>query len=78
MSTMDSSLRLLVEKWLGSNPAMPARVIRFGHIRLNRRRYVCVEALRPAGALTIYFFFHDDGMWCVYPPEVKRPTMRFS
>ncbi|MCP2091784.1 UNVERIFIED_ORG: hypothetical protein J2Y81_007890 [Paraburkholderia sediminicola] len=78
MSTMDSSLRSLVAKWLGSNPATPARVIRFGHIRSNRRRYVCVEALRPAGALTIYFFLHDDGMWCVYPPEVKRPTMNFS
>jgi hypothetical protein len=77
MSTMDSSLRLLIEKWLGSNPTMPARVIR-GHTHSNRRRYVCVEALRPTGALTIYFFRHDDGMWCIYPPEVKRPTMSFS
>jgi hypothetical protein len=78
MSTMDSSLRLLVEKWLGSNSAMPARVIRFGHIHSNQRRYVCVESLRPAGALTFYFFLHDDGIWCIYPPEVKRPTMSFS
>jgi hypothetical protein len=78
MSTMHSSLRFLIEKWLGYNPTMPARVIRFGHTHSDRRRYVCVETWRPTGALTIYFFRHDDGTWCVYPPEVKRLTMRFS
>jgi hypothetical protein len=75
MGTMNRSLRLLVEKWLGPTPVMPARVTRFGRMRSSQRRYVCVEVLRPAGALTIYFFLHDDGMWCVFPPAVERPVM---
>ncbi|MGF6536632.1 hypothetical protein P3T24_007643 [Paraburkholderia sp. GAS33] len=78
MSTMDRSLRSLVARWLGANPATLTRVVRFGHIRPNRRRYVCVETLRPTGALTIYFFLHDDGMWSVYPQEIERPSMSFS
>lgn len=78
MGTVDTPLRLLVEKWLGPTPAMPARVTRFGRMPSNRRRYVCVEALRPAGALAIYFFFHDDGAWRVFPPEVARPAMSVS
>ncbi|MGF6875100.1 hypothetical protein [Paraburkholderia sp. MM5477-R1] len=75
MSTIKSSLRLLVEKWLGPTAAMSARVTRFGRMRSNQRRYVCVEALRPAGTLAIYFFLHDDGVWCVFPPAVERPAM---
>jgi hypothetical protein len=78
MDAMDGSLRLLVEKWLGPTPAMPARVSRFGRMPSTQRRYVCVEALRPAGALIIYFFLHDDGKWCVFPPQVDRPVMSLS
>lgn len=76
MSTMNRSLRLLVEKWLGPTPAVPVRVTRFGRMSSNQRHYVCVEAMRPAGALAIYFFLHDDGVWCVFPPAVDRPAMR--
>ncbi|RQR43658.1 hypothetical protein DIE21_34930 [Burkholderia sp. Bp9140] len=75
MGAVDTSLRTLVEKWLGQTPAMPIRVTRFGRMPSNRRRYVCVEALRPAGVLAIYFFLHDDGAWYVFPPEVERPVM---
>jgi hypothetical protein len=75
MSTMNSSLRLLVEKWLGPNPAMAVRVTQFGRMSSNQRRFVCVEELRPTGKLAIYFFRHDDGVWCVFPPTVKRPAM---
>jgi hypothetical protein len=42
----------------------------------NQRRYVCVEAARPAGSLAIFFFRHDDGSWCVFPPATVRPAMR--
>ncbi|MGF6297757.1 hypothetical protein OKW43_008486 [Paraburkholderia sp. WC7.3g] len=48
---------------------------RFGRIPSSRRRYGYVEALLPAGALAIYFFLHDDGTWCVFPPAVERPAM---
>jgi hypothetical protein len=75
MGSGDRSLRLQVEKWLGPTPATPVRVTRFGRIPSSRRRYVCVEAFLPAGALAIYFFLHDDGTWCVFPPAVERPAM---
>jgi hypothetical protein len=78
MSTEHTPLRLLVEKWLGPTRVMPARVTRFGRIPSNRRRYVCVEVSRPAGALAVYFFLHDNGTWQVFPPEIERPAMRVA
>lgn len=76
MSTMNMSLRALVEKWLGPTPAITVRVTQFGRMASNKQRFVCVESLRPAGKLTIYFFLHDDGAWCVFPAAVKPPAMR--
>jgi hypothetical protein len=72
---MKGSLRSLVEKWLAPSPATPVRVTRFGRMRSSQRRYVCVEGLRPAGALAIYFFHHDDGEWRVFPPADECPAM---
>jgi hypothetical protein len=34
-----------------------------------------VEALRPGGLLSIFFFRHDDGSWNVFPPQAERPAM---
>jgi hypothetical protein len=78
MLNAEKSLRLMVEKWLAPNPAIPVRVTQFGFARSNHRRYVCVEALRPTGPVGIFFFRHGDGTWCVFPPEVKRPAMNAS
>jgi hypothetical protein len=75
MSTRERSLRVLVNKWLGCDPAAGARVTRFSHTRRKLWRYVCVEADRPSGKLSIVFFRHDDGSWCVFPPEIKRPAL---
>jgi hypothetical protein len=75
MNSRQSSLRLLVEKWLAPNPAIPIRITRFGRTRGSRRRYVCVEALHPSGALEIFFFHHEDGSWRVFPPSNERPAM---
>jgi len=75
MDSVDGSLRSLVEKWLGPAAETHVRVVGFGGLRLSRRRYVCVEASRPAGALAIYFFHHDGGTWCVFPPAPDRPAM---
>ena len=72
---VNRSLRLLVEKWLGLAPAIPANLTKFSRSRLNQRRYLCVEASWPAGTLTVYFFLHDDGTWRVFPPEAQRPAM---
>ncbi|MCP2091879.1 UNVERIFIED_ORG: hypothetical protein J2Y81_007985 [Paraburkholderia sediminicola] len=75
---MDRSLRLLVERWLGTAPATPARITRFDRMRSNQRRYVCVEALRQAVTLTVFFFVHDDGTWRVVPPYLGRSAMSTS
>jgi hypothetical protein len=75
MSLASGTLRLLVDKWLGPNPGTSVRVAGFGRLPSNRRRYVCVETLRSAGTLKIYFFLHDDGQWCVFPPSSERPAM---
>ncbi|REE06481.1 hypothetical protein B0G71_8156 [Paraburkholderia sp. BL27I4N3] len=72
MSSVERSLRLLVDKWVGLTPV---RVIRFGRTSSGQRRYVCVEALRSAGALEICFFLHGDGTWYVFPPAVDRPAI---
>ncbi len=76
MNTGQMSLRLLVEKWLAPTPAMPAHVTRFSRTSTNQKRYVRVEALHPTGLLSIFFFRHADGSWCVFPPDTERPTMR--
>jgi hypothetical protein len=75
MNTAEKSLRYLVEKWLAPNPAMPVRVIQFGRISVDKRRYVRVEAPAPSGSRAIFFFRHDDGNWCVFPPAIARPAM---
>jgi hypothetical protein len=75
MATPEKSLHWAVDKWLAPTPAMPARVTRFCRTAMHRRRFVCVESLRPDGVLAIFFFRHDDGSWNVFPPAVKRPAM---
>ncbi|UXU89638.1 hypothetical protein [Burkholderia sp. S-53] len=74
MSATEKTLRQAVEKWLAPTPAMPAHVARVCHTQMHRR-YVCVEAMRPGGLLSIFFFRHDDGSWNVYPPAQSRPAM---
>ncbi len=76
MNAGEKSLRWLIEKWFSPTPAMPIRVTRFSRTRPTQKRHVCVEASRPAGSIAIFFFQHDDGMWCVFPPVAERPTMR--
>ena len=75
MKTGEKSLRFLVEKWLAPSTAVPARVTQFIHTRDDPWRYVRVEASQPTGVLAIFFFRHDDGSWCVFPPATKRPAM---
>jgi hypothetical protein len=76
MNTGQRSLRLLVEKWLAPTVAMPAHVTRFSRVGTSQKRYVRVEALHSTGPLAFFFFRHDDGSWCVFPPGNERPTMR--
>jgi hypothetical protein len=74
MSPTGKTLHWAVDKWLAPTPAMPARVVRFCRTQMHRR-CVCVEAARPNGLLSIFFFRHDDGSWNVFPPAEVRPAM---
>ncbi|WP_321927493.1 hypothetical protein [Paraburkholderia guartelaensis] len=67
MDAEKTSLRSLAEKWLGPTPTRPVRVTRFGRTAKGVR-YVALEVLRVAGPLTIAFFRHESGAWCVFPP----------
>ncbi|WP_238287660.1 MULTISPECIES: hypothetical protein [Caballeronia] len=78
MNTRETSLRRLVEKWLGPESEMRARVTLFSHSRASRWRYVCVASRRASGELSIFFFRHEDGSWSVFPPQARRPTMNAS
>jgi hypothetical protein len=75
METAKQSLRRQVDKWLAPTPAAPARVTCFSRMPLHRRRYVCIETVHSTGTLAIFFFRHDDGSWCVFPPAAERPAM---
>ncbi|WP_227747331.1 hypothetical protein [Paraburkholderia franconis] len=72
----DRSLRRQVEKWLAPASATPVRVTEFGRTRLGRRRYVRAETSSADGVRELFFFRHDDGSWCVFPPTTAslRPT----
>ncbi|MBC8729911.1 MULTISPECIES: hypothetical protein [Paraburkholderia] len=78
MRAADNSLHSLVDKWLGLGLANPVRVMRFGHTPANRRRYALVQTRRPTGMLSMFFFRHDNGEWCVFPPTEASPAMRFA
>ncbi|WP_321797171.1 MULTISPECIES: hypothetical protein [unclassified Burkholderia] len=75
MNGTESSLRMQVDKWLAPSARVPARIVRFSRLPVQRRRFVCVEAVHPAGTIAIFFFRHDDGSWCVFPPADRRPAM---
>jgi hypothetical protein len=67
----ERSLRWQVEKWLAPAPATPVHVTRFRGTVRGGHRYVCVETSLPTGVRTLFFFRHDDGSWCVFPPTVN-------
>lgn len=68
----ERSLRFLVEKWLAPGPSIPVRVTEFSRTRGGGRRYVRVEAALASNARGLFFFRHDDGCWCVFPPTADR------
>jgi hypothetical protein len=68
----EQSLRCQVEKWLAPAPAIPVHVTEFSRTRWGGRRYVCIETSSGDGARALFFFRHDDGNWCVFPPTADR------
>ena len=70
-----SSLRQLVDKWLAPTASVPARVTHIGRMLHEGHRYIRVETAHATGTLAIFFFRHNDGSWCVFPPTATRPAM---
>jgi len=75
MAITEKSWRSAVEKWLPPCSTTAIRVTRFSRTRASRWRYVCVEMQRPINPVALLFFRHDDGTWCVFPPEAPRLTV---
>ncbi|KND56582.1 hypothetical protein BPUN_0063 [Candidatus Paraburkholderia kirkii] len=71
----ERSLRYQVEKWLAPG-SVPVHVRQFSRIRSDGRRYVCVETCHGKASRALFFFRHDDGHWCVYPPAPRQSNMR--
>jgi hypothetical protein len=76
MNTTGKTLRWAVDKWLAPTASAPARVMRCPRATGAGRRCVRVEASRPDGPLSFFFFRHDDGSWNVFPPAHMRPVPR--
>lgn len=64
----EQSLRREVEKWLAPGTSRTVHVTEFGRTRWGHKRYVCVETALSTGRRSLFFFRHDDGFWCVFPP----------
>ncbi|SAL14802.1 hypothetical protein AWB67_00346 [Caballeronia terrestris] len=75
-STSERSLRYQVEKWLSPGSAARVHVTEFSRTRSGHRRYVRVETSQPDGRRALFFFRHDDGYWCVFPPATDRAKIR--
>ncbi|SDI33567.1 hypothetical protein [Paraburkholderia phenazinium] len=75
MKSGEQSLRWLVEKWLAP-VATPVHVTRARRTPASQTRSVRVETIRKDGPVAIFFFQHDDGAWCVFPPAIARLTIR--
>ena len=71
----EQSLRYQVDKWL-SPGNVPIHVTQFSRTRFDRRRFVCVEVLHGAASKALFFFRHDDGHWCPYPPARQQRYTR--
>jgi len=74
MKSAEICLRSAVEKWFA---AAPVRVTRFKWSGIGHSRSVRVEARASSKAFSIVFFKHEDGAWRVFPPDGRRPAMRF-
>ncbi|RKE39611.1 hypothetical protein B0G76_6047 [Paraburkholderia sp. BL23I1N1] len=73
-----SSLRRLIDKWLGHCCDGTVQVIGFSRTSSNRRRYIRVGVGHSDSFLAITFFRHGDGSWNVYPPRREAPMMGTS
>jgi hypothetical protein len=73
MASTAKSLHVMIDHWLAPDPGAAVRVKRLGGA--NRRCAVYVEVRRHNEPVAMHFFRHDNGNWCIFPPDAARPTM---
>ncbi|CAE6734008.1 hypothetical protein R69927_01962 [Paraburkholderia domus] len=78
MRNGESSLRKLIDKWLGHCGTRTVQVIEFSRTSSNRSRYIRIGGGCSDSLLAITFFRHGDGSWNVYPPRQEAPMMSTS
>jgi hypothetical protein len=60
MRAAERSLRWAVQTWLSPTAERPVRVTQCRRTVQRGPRYVCVEAPRTRGILSIFFFRHEN------------------
>jgi hypothetical protein len=76
VSISGKTLRTLVDKWIGATNGI--RVTQFIHGRAGQYQFVRVEGASDDPPIALFFFRHEDGSWCVFPPERPRPAMNLN
>jgi hypothetical protein len=76
VSLSGTSLRTLVDKWIGA--AGGIRITQFIHGVEEQYRFVRIESASDESPIALIFFRHDDGSWCVFPPARRRPAMKIG
>ena len=69
-----NSLRPLVDKWLDLSRATRVHVTPL-RLASSNSRYVRVEVQHSEDAAAMFFFWHGNGQWCVFPPQSRRPML---
>jgi hypothetical protein len=69
----NSSLRSLVEKWVGLTHSTALQLSRTTRSDSNGQRVLRVDSALLDGP--IFFFRHHDGSWCIFPERASHPTM---
>lgn len=69
------SLRMAVGKWLGATHKQTVRVVAVHRSRSGRIVSVCVEMQGKNRSCGLFFFYHPERGWQVFPPEGARPTL---
>jgi hypothetical protein len=78
MATAARSLRSIVQNWLSPKPEAPVRVTEFKKGKLGSGCYVRVETTRGSSTVSMLFFRHRNGLWCVFPSRAEQPSMRLE
>jgi hypothetical protein len=69
------TLRMAVGKWLGATRKQTVRVVAVQRSRSGRIVSVCVEMQGANRSCGLFFFYHPERGWQVFPPEGARPAM---